>query len=330
MSEKSDTGDRGEMGDEALHEDAEGVGSEAGEQADPSENCDSACSSCAQDCSSRTEPMDMRAHPSAQSTIKHALAVVSGKGGVGKTLVTSMIAAALNKQGHSVGILDADITGPSIPKAFGIEERIRANVQGMLPSVTQSGIQIVSTNLLLPEATTPVIWRGGIISSMVKQFYSEVLWGDIDYLLIDMPPGTGDVPLTVYQSISIDGVIVVTAPQDLVSMIVGKAINMAIAMEVPVLGIIENMSFFECPDCGSRHEIFGASKIGEIAEEYDIDLIGAIPILPDVARLMDAGRLEDVEFDALDSFISDLVVKAAEIAANESEESEELEESDES
>jgi Mrp family chromosome partitioning ATPase len=271
------------------------------------ENCDSACSSCAEDCSSRTEAADMKAPVNAQTHIKHTIAVVSGKGGVGKSLVTSLIATALRRQGNSVGILDADITGPSIPRAFGVDEKLRANAQGILPSVTEGGIQMVSTNLVLPDDTTPVLWRGTIISGMVRQFYSEVIWGDIDYLLVDMPPGTGDVPLTVYQSLAIDGVIIVTAPQDLVSMIVGKAINMAATMDIPVLGIVENMAYFECPDCGSRHDVFGVSKIDAIAKEYGINLVARLPITPDFAQSMDEGKAELLEVSALEDFIKTLV-----------------------
>ncbi|MDR1183513.1 MAG: Mrp/NBP35 family ATP-binding protein [Coriobacteriales bacterium] len=274
---------------------------------DPTEDCDNACSSCAVDCSSRTEPTDIKAPVHAQTHIKHVIAVVSGKGGVGKSLVTSLIASALRRQGYSVGILDADITGPSIPRAFGVEEKLRANAQGILPSVTKSGIQVVSTNLVLPDETTPVLWRGTIISGLVKQFYSEVIWGDVDYLLIDMPPGTGDVPLTVYQSLPIDGVIIVTAPQDLVSMIVGKAINMAGTMEVPVLGIVENMAYFECPDCGSRHDIFGASHIDKIADEYGIGLVAQLPICPNFARHMDEGEVEQLDTSVLDEFTEVLI-----------------------
>ncbi|MCL1846969.1 MAG: Mrp/NBP35 family ATP-binding protein [Coriobacteriia bacterium] len=283
---------------------AEAVDAEA---ADPAASCDSACSSCAESCSSRTAPMDFRAKTNEYSTIKHAIAVVSGKGGVGKSLITSSIASALRRQGLLVGILDADITGPSIPKAFGVDEKLRGSEQGILPSETAGGIRMVSTNLILPEDTTPVIWRGSIISGTVRQFYSEVVWGELDYLLIDMPPGTGDVPLTVYQSIPIDGVIIVTAPQDLVSMIVGKAINMAKTMEVPVLGIVENMAYYVCPDCGSKHEVFGASRIDEIAEEYGIDLVAQIPLSPGFTNLMDAGKVEEIAIPAIDIFVNSLV-----------------------
>ena len=277
--------------------------------ADPAADCDNACSSCAADCSSRSTPADFKAPVNAQSSIKHVIAVVSGKGGVGKSLVTSLIATALNAQGHSVGILDADITGPSIPKAFGVEEKLRANAQGILPSESGGGIQLVSTNLVLPDDTTPVIWRGSIISSMVKQFFSEVIWGDIDYLLIDMPPGTGDVPLTVYQSLPVDGVVIVTAPQDLVSMIVGKAINMAATMEVPVLGIVENMAYFQCPNCDSQHEIFGSSKIDETAKAYGIDLVAQIPISPSFANAMDKGAVEGLKVTEIAPFVTELVKK---------------------
>jgi Mrp family chromosome partitioning ATPase len=283
----------------------------------PADSCDSACSSCAADCSSRTAPTtpaDFKAPVNDQTTIKHVIAVVSGKGGVGKSLVTSLLAATLHRQGLNVGILDADITGPSIPKAFGVEDKLRANAQGILPSVTANGIQVVSTNLVLPEDTTPVIWRGTIISGMVKQFYSEVIWGDIDYLLIDMPPGTGDVPLTVYQSLPIDGVVIVTAPQDLVSMIVGKAINMAGTMDVPVLGIVENMAYFECPSCGTCHDIFGASKVAEVAQSYAIDLTAQIPIVPAFAQAMDTGTVETLKLPALEKFAIEVIKKAESFA----------------
>jgi Mrp family chromosome partitioning ATPase len=273
------------------------------------QDCDNACSSCAAECSSRTDPIDLKAPVNAQTRIGHVIAVVSGKGGVGKSLVTSLIASALRRQNYSVGILDADITGPSIPKAFGVADKLRANAQGILPSVTEGGIQVVSTNLVLPDDTTPVLWRGTIISGMVKQFYSEVIWGDIDYLLIDMPPGTGDVPLTVYQSLPIDGVVIVTAPQDLVSMIVGKAINMAATMDVEVLGIVENMAYFECPDCGSRHDIFGPSRIEGIAKEYGIGLVARIPIVPDIASSMDEGAIEQLDASPLSEFTTALTHK---------------------
>ncbi|MDR1015354.1 MAG: Mrp/NBP35 family ATP-binding protein [Coriobacteriales bacterium] len=290
---------------------ASAPGSAPAPEPDPAEDCDNACSSCEADCSSRSGPADLKAPLNAQTRIGHTIAVVSGKGGVGKSLVTALIASALSRAGHRVGVLDADITGPSVPRAFGVAEKLRANAQGILPSVSTGGIQVVSTNLVLPDDTTPVLWRGSIISGMVRQFYSEVVWGDLDYLLIDMPPGTGDVPLTVYQSLAIDGVVVVTAPQGLVSMIVGKAIHMAATMDVEVLGIVENMAYFECPGCGRRHDVFGAGSIDETAAEHGIELIGRIPVIPDLARHMDEGTIERPEaaVPALAPFIDALVAK---------------------
>ena len=235
--------------------------------------------------------------------------MVSGKGGVGKSLVTSLLASVLQKNGNKVGILDADITGPSIPRAFGIEEKLRANESGIIPSVSVSGIKIVSTNLILPDDTTPVIWRGSIISNMVRQFFSEVNWGELDYLLIDMPPGTGDVPLTVYQSLPIDGVVIVTAPQTLVSMIVGKAINMAGTMEIPVLGLVENMSYFECPGCAERHALFGPSSVEALAQEYAIGLTATLPLSPYFASKMDAGAADALDTAPLEAFARALARK---------------------
>jgi len=273
---------------------------------DPSEDCDNVCASCGENCSSRTAPMDMRAKTNQLTNIKHAIAVVSGKGGVGKSLVTSVIASALNKQGFKVGILDADVTGPSIPKAFGVTGKLRGNDLGIMPPVLPSGLKLISTNLALDEETMPVIWRAPVINSIIKQFYSEVSWGNLDFLIIDMPPGTGDVPLTVYQSLNIDGVVVVTAPQGLVSMIVGKSINMAKTMDIPILGIVENMSYFECPDCGAHHEVFGPSKIDDIAETYGIDLVAKVPISPEFASLMDAGKAEEIDIPVLNDFVTSL------------------------
>ncbi|MDR1713152.1 MAG: Mrp/NBP35 family ATP-binding protein [Coriobacteriales bacterium] len=274
--------------------------------ADPAASCDSACSSCAADCTSRSEPQDWHAKPNDFTQIKQIIAVVSGKGGVGKSLVTSTLACALQAQGKQVGILDADITGPSVPKAFGVSEKLRANVAGLLPSVSAGGIQVVSTNLILPEDTTPVLWRGTIISGLVRQFFSEVTWGELDYLLIDMPPGTGDVPLTVYQSLPINGVVVVTAPQALVSMIVGKAINMAATMNVPILGLVENLSYFQCPDCGNRHDIFGPSQLDALAKEYNITLTARLPIDSNYASLMDSGQIEQAQIPEITAFATTL------------------------
>ncbi|MBR2682914.1 MAG: Mrp/NBP35 family ATP-binding protein [Atopobiaceae bacterium] len=228
------------------------------------------------------------------SHIKHVIGVVSGKGGVGKSLVTGILATELVRAGKSVGILDADITGPSIPKMFGVEDkRLTAmNEQIILPAVTDSAIRIVSTNLILENATDPVLWRGPMLMGVLKQFYEDTLWGDLDYLLVDMPPGTGDVALTVFQSLPVEGVIIVSSPQDLVQMIVGKAVNMAAMMNVPVIGLIENMSYFVCPNCGEKHEIFGPSCAQETADHFGIDLLGRLPIDPAIAKICDAGTIE--------------------------------------
>jgi len=276
---------------------------------DPADSCDSECSSCSVDCSSRSGGAREKIETHESATIKHTIAVVSGKGGVGKSLVTSLLALSLKKAGYKVGILDADITGPSIPRAFGVHSRLFATQDGIEPADTDAGIQIVSTNLALPDETTPVLWRGTIISGLVKQFYADVMWGELDFLLIDMPPGTGDVPMTVYQSIPVDGVVVVTAPQALVSMIVGKAINMAGMMDVPVLGLVENMSYFVCSSCSSEHAIFGPSGIDALAAEYSVDLVATLPIAPDFAELMDAGMAGAIKTDLLDDFSAKIVAK---------------------
>ncbi|MBR1830281.1 MAG: Mrp/NBP35 family ATP-binding protein [Atopobiaceae bacterium] len=228
------------------------------------------------------------------SSIKHVIGIVSGKGGVGKSLVTGILATELMRAGHSVGILDADITGPSIPKMFGIsDQRIAAMDERMLiPATTSTGIRVVSTNLVLEHETDPVLWRGPLLMGVLKQFYEDVLWGNIDYLLVDMPPGTGDVALTVFQSLPIEGVVIVSSPQDLVQMIVGKAVNMAAMMEVPVIGLVENMSYFVCPSCGEKHELFGPSYAQETADHFGIDLLGRLPIDPAIAKICDAGTIE--------------------------------------
>lgn len=271
------------------------------------EGCDeSACSSCGvSDCGERAAPAKLETHPDAH--IKHVIAVVSGKGGVGKSLVTTQLASQTRKMGYQVGVLDADITGPTMARAFGASDRLGACETGIIPSETAEGIKIVSTNMILPEETTPVLWRGSIISNLIRQFYSEVLWGDLDYLFIDMPPGTGDVALTVFQSLPIDGIVIVTAPQDLVSMIVGKALNMATMMEVPVLGLVENMALFKCPDCGSEHRIFGESDVKALAAEYGIDLSASVPINPEYAKLMDKGEAESIDIAELKAFTKSLL-----------------------
>lgn len=226
------------------------------------------------------------------STIKNVVGVVSGKGGVGKSFVTAMLAVLMNRKGYKVGILDADITGPSIPKMFGITNKAQGSELGIIPESTENNMKIMSVNLLLDKEDSPVIWRGPILANTVKQFWTEVVWEDLDYLFIDMPPGTGDVPLTVFQSIPLDGIVIVTSPQDLVSMIVKKAYNMAKMMKIPVLGLVENMSYVKCPECGKEINIFGESKLEDIANETGIDILGRIPIDPAIAQLVDEGKFE--------------------------------------
>ena len=254
--------------------------------------CTHDCSSCGSDCSSRTEPQSLLEKPNAMSSIGKVIGVVSGKGGVGKSLVTSMLAVTFNRRGFRTAILDADVTGPSIPKAFGVKEKAHGTEQYIIPAVTKTGIQMISVNLLLDNETDPVVWRGPVIAGTVKQFWTDVIWKDIDCLVVDMPPGTGDVPLTVFQSLPVDGIVIVTSPQELVSMIVEKAVKMAKLMNIPILGIIENMSYFECPDCGKRHSIYGESHIEEIAAQYDIPVLAKLPIDPQLAKLCDQGTIE--------------------------------------
>ena len=254
--------------------------------------CTHDCSSCAQNCASRTEPQDLHEKLNELSSVKKVIAIVSGKGGVGKSLVTSAMAVELNRRGHKTAILDADITGPSIPKAFGITERAKGNEFGIIPETTKTGIDIMSVNLLLENTTDPVVWRGPVIAGTVKQFWSEVIWKDVDYMFVDMPPGTGDVPLTVFQSIPLDGIIVVASPQELVSMIVSKAVKMAELMHIPILGLVENMSYFKCPDCGKEHKIYGDSHIDEIAKEYGTRVLAKVPIDPALAKSVDTGTVE--------------------------------------
>ncbi len=254
--------------------------------------CTHDCSTCGQACASRTAPQDLHEKPNELSSVKKVIAVVSGKGGVGKSLVTSAMAVELNRRGHKTAILDADITGPSIPKAFGITARAKGSDLGIIPETTKTGIDIMSINLLLEHTTDPVVWRGPVISGTVKQFWTDVIWKDVDYLFVDMPPGTGDVPLTVFQSLPLDGIIVVTSPQELVSMIVGKAVKMAQLMNVPILGLVENMSYFKCPDCGKEHKIFGDSHIDEIAADYGTRVLAKVPIDADLAKSVDTGTVE--------------------------------------
>lgn len=260
-----------------------------------SEGCTHDCSTCSSNCGERQQPQDMHVEPHDLSQIKRVIGVVSGKGGVGKSLVTSMSAVLANKKGYKTAILDADITGPSIPKMFGIHKRAEQNEDGLLPVTTKTGIEIMSLNLLTENETDPVIWRGPVIAGVVTQFWTDVIWGDVDFMFVDMPPGTGDVPLTVFQSIRIDGIIVVTSPQDLVSMIVEKAVNMAKMMNIPILGIVENYSYVECPDCGKKINIFGESRIDEIAAEKGLKVLGKIPMKQAVAQKCDNGLIEDCE-----------------------------------
>ncbi len=262
--------------------------------------CTHDCSSCSQNCGERQEPQSFLEKPHAKSNIKKVVAIVSGKGGVGKSLVTSMMAVNMQRRGKNVGILDADITGPSIPKAFGIHGMATATDEGLLPTKSRTGIGMMSVNLLLPDETSPVVWRGPVIAGAVKQFWTDVIWEDIDFMFVDMPPGTGDVPLTVFQSLPVDAIIVVTSPQELVSMIVEKAVKMADLMDIPVLGIVENLSYFECPDCGKKHSIYGESHIEEIAERYGIPHIAKLPIDPAIAKACDMGDIENYKGEWLD------------------------------
>ncbi|MBO7739552.1 MAG: Mrp/NBP35 family ATP-binding protein [Oscillospiraceae bacterium] len=258
-------------------------------------DCGGDCGSCGGSCGS----MDMHAPLNAQSKVKKVIGIVSGKGGVGKSLVTSLSAAMMNRRGNSVGILDADMTGPSIPMCFGVHERAKANAFGIIPAESTGGVKLISVNLFLDDETQPVVWRGSIIANTVKQFWTDVVWGDVDYMFVDMPPGTGDVPLTIFQSLPVDGIIVVTSPQDLVSMIVAKAVNMAKMMDIPILGLGENMSYFRCPDCGKEHKIYGESNIDAVAAEQGLKVLAKLPIMPDVAAACDAGEIEKIDLPEL-------------------------------
>ena len=258
-----------------------------------SENCNHDCSSCGENCESRQQSFLKPLHEGA--AVGRVIAVVSGKGGVGKSLVTSLLACEMQHRGHRAAVLDADITGPSIPQLFGVHEGARGGENFILPVETKTGIQMMSMNVLLPKETDPVVWRGPVIAGAVEQFWTDVIWNDVDYMFVDMPPGTGDVPLTVFQSLPIDGVVIVTTPQDLVSMIVAKAVNMAKLMNVPVLGIVENMSYYKCPDCGKEHAIFGESKVDKVAKEFGIENTARLPIDPVIAAMVDAGEVESVD-----------------------------------
>lgn len=266
------------------------------------ENCTHDCSTCGANCPSKQNKEDLIAAQNPMSNVKKVIAVVSGKGGVGKSMTTSLLSVLFSRMEFNVAVLDADITGPSIPKIFGLHGcKVTGDDSGMFPIETTTGIKVMSTNLLLPYEEAPVVWRGPVIAGTVKQFWTDVCWGDVDYMFVDMPPGTGDVPLTVFQSLPIDGIVIVTTPQDLVSMIVGKAVNMAKMMNVPVLGLVENMSYLECPDCGKKIEVFGESKLDDVAKEYNLDVLGRIPIDSKLAKACDAGAIELMENDSLDS-----------------------------
>ncbi len=261
-------------------------------------SCNGNCSSCGSDCADRKQE-SLLAQLNPKSSVKKVIAVVSGKGGVGKSTVTSMLAVAMARQGKHVGVLDADITGPSAPTAFGVTECQGANEGGLYPALTASGIQVMSINLLLDNPGDPVVWRGPVIAGAVKQFWTDVIWEDVDYLFVDMPPGTGDVPLTVFQSLPVDGIVIVTSPQDLVSMIVTKAVRMAEMMHIPVLGFVENYSYLECPDCGKRIKVFGEGHLDEVAQNLGLPVLARLPIDPKVAEAYDNGRMETVNTDAL-------------------------------
>ena len=264
-----------------------------------SEECTHDCSSCSANCSSKKE--SLIAPCNAHSNVKKVIGIVSGKGGVGKSLVTSMLAITINRREINTAILDADITGPSIPKIFGVKGPVTGDERGIFPAVSKMGTKIMSLNLLLDEETTPVVWRGPVIAGTVKQFWTDVFWDDVDYMFVDMPPGTGDVPLTVFQSIPLSGIIIVTSPQELVSMIVEKAVRMAKLMNVPVLGIVENLSYLKCPDCGKEIKIFGDSHVDEVANQYGLKVLARIPIDPALANLCDKGALELMECDAMEA-----------------------------
>ena len=272
--------------------------------------CTHDCSTCSSNCSQRNSPQDLRKPCNQFSHIEKVIAVVSGKGGVGKSTVTCSLAAAMAARGKRVGILDADITGPSVPRAFGIRQRAAGSADGILPVRSAGGIEIMSLNLLTDRETDPVVWRGPVIAGAVEQFWTDVIWGELDYLFVDMPPGTGDVPLTVFQSIPVDGIVIVATPQELVGMIVEKAANMAKMMNIPVLGIVENMSYVECPDCGKKISLFGESRLEETAAKLGVAQTARIPIDPKLAAACDKGTIELFEGDWLDALLESFGLEA--------------------
>ncbi len=265
-----------------------------------SEGCTHDCSTCSQNCGERTEPQSFLEKPHELSHVKKIIAVVSGKGGVGKSMVTSLMSVTMNRREQSCAVLYGDITGPSIPKSFGIKEKATGNELGLFPVKSKNDISIMSVNLLLENDTDPVVWRGPVIAGAVKQFWTDVVWGDVDYMFVDMPPGTGDVPLTVFQSLPIDGIIVVTSPQELVEMIVDKAVKMADMMNIPVIGIVQNMSYFECEDCGKKHYPFGNGNVQKVAERHGIKTVCELPIDPTLSKACDQGVIELFEGDWLE------------------------------
>ena len=272
------------------------------------QNCSHNCESCSENCSERTKE-SLLEKPNEMSHIKKVIGVVSGKGGVGKSLVTSLLAVQAQRKGYKTAILDADITGPSIPKAFGLHGHAEASEWGLFPVKTANGIEVMSLNLLMKNETDPVVWRGPLISGAVKQFWTDVVWGDVDYMFIDMPPGTGDVALTVFQSIPVDGVVIVASPQELVGMIVEKAVNMAKLMDVPVLALVENMSYITCQDCGKEIRVFGESHIDEIAEKHGVDTVAKLPIDPALAAACDAGTIENFSGTWLDGVLAKITAE---------------------
>ena len=269
-------------------------------------NCSGNCSSCGSNCADR-KAESLLAKLNERAAVKKVIAVVSGKGGVGKSTVCSMLAVEMARRGKRVGVLDADITGPSAPTAFGVSECQGANEDGLYPAMTKGGIQVMSINLLLDNSTDPVVWRGPVIAGAVKQFWTDVIWEDVDYMFVDMPPGTGDVPLTVFQSLPVDGIVIVTSPQDLVSMIVTKAVKMANMMHIPVLGFVENYSYLECPDCGKRINVFGQSHLDAVAQEFDLPVLARLPIDPKVAEAYDSGLMETVDTAAVKPVIEKIL-----------------------
>ena len=269
--------------------------------------CTHDCSTCSANCSSRQPSKeDFLEKLNDLSSVRKVIGVVSGKGGVGKSLVTSMLAVTFNRRGFKTAILDADITGPSIPKAFGVKEKAHGTEQYIIPAITKTGIQMISVNLLLDNETDPVVWRGPVIAGTVKQFWTDVIWKDVDYMFVDMPPGTGDIPLTVFQSLPLDGIVIVTSPQELVSMIVSKAVNMAKLMDIPILGIVENMSYVECPDCGRKINVFGESKTDAVAAEFGLKVLAKLPLDPVLANNCDNGLIELFEGDWMESAADDI------------------------